>query len=1223
MVKRILAVIMLSCLLPVMAYAANWTLLTSAKSIGGTVQVNSNTPQNSSNGVKTTYFPVGTPATVTVMPGAGYVISKVDYNGTILDYPTQTSYAVDGPNAQNVYAWFAVLRYSITASVAGGVGGTVIPSSTVGYAPGTVFTTPQVFTFTPISASYTVSSITGIPAGAIKSPAVPLAGQTVTVTFPVGFAINSNIVLEGTFTTQNPIANAGLSQSSHIGATATLDGTASISGGGISSYSWSQVSGPVTPLVNANTAIARFTPTAAGTYVFSLTLMPGGSTASTTVTIYNDANELAINKCQNCHVNVINPIISNAYIKWYGSKHQIQSVVCSNCHIGTDTGAHPGSFNQENSCSTVACHGPGTPTINVTKPHPIAVGSNPCTTCHDPHNQTVVMNGPPHFNNISTGVYPASYATNKTTCTNCHGANTEANRTIRLQWTASGHAKTNAPAWILDDYKTLDGCVRCHTATGFIAYSTAKMTTAWGVSSDKTKEVLRCNACHINVETGTTRTNVTLNNPYPDEPSFTNNNIGTSNLCISCHSGTNNGASIQVKVATPNYFANTAYIASHGMSAAGSLQGKSAFHFPGRTYPDYSQNSHSKVGMNNSNATGTQGPCVACHMSSPSKHTFASTSSANRTIVQIKTNVCTNCHNTSLTAATLDARRVEFNTALDALKAALVLRGFTYTSTPPYFTNTNWGVGQAGANVMGAAYNYRLFLLESSAYTHNPAYARQLVIDSIDAAYNYGSVTGDITSALTALVGNGSITQAQADSLNAYKASTSCNSCHGAPPSTPSHSMATPANCANCHIYTGPAAATHNNGTLDFQTTMACGSCHLTAATNPQLATGTHTLHFAALQSTDPMVVCTKCHTYNGDTVAPHNNGTLNVTSGCSTALCHGTLTVPVWGTNSSNDSCTKCHGTGTATITSANRYVVAPSDATATDRGQVSANAKTGAHQTHIRLLNGLSPVGTVDGRCQNCHGTLPDFKLHSNLSSTPAFQGLATNNGAMTTAGFAGTSCSNTYCHNPAGSGGTLNPANAGTGITPSWTNSGYIADGTLKTLNNCNKCHKVPGEAGFASTMDHGSITIADDCAGCHSHNGDVIGVTGQQHIDGIKYGNGSCDSCHGYPPLSQAQFDARVPGMYPNAKVEDYTNGGGHHISHLSMTVKAADGFAPCLPCHPSGYHKQGGTVVTKNNVNVFETADVSLRFDDSRSKRYDVAARTCSNVSCHFQPTPAW
>jgi hypothetical protein len=272
----------------------------------------------------------------------------------------------------------------------------------------------------------------------------------------------------------------------------------------------------------------------------------------------------------------------------------------------------------------------------------------------------------------------------------------------------------------------------------------------------------------------------------------------------------------------------------------------------------------------------------------------------------------------------------------------------------------------------------------------------------------------------------------------------------------------------------------------------------------------------------------------------------------------------------------------------------------------------------------NGLSAQGTQDSRCNDCHGALPTSGSHANGSSTPAFQGLAKPSGFTTS--YNSGSCS-VYCHNPAGTNGTLASANAGTGIAPLWTNANYIADGTLKTQANCGTCHKSPGDVGFTSSTDHSvnamPLGIATDCAGCHGHNGGTDGAAGQQHMDGIKWGNGSCDACHGYPPLTATQLSARTGGAYANAKVEDYAGGAGHHSTHLLATVKASEGFTPCLPCHPSTFHNGGNGTVSKLFVNVNDAADLTFRFDETRSKRYTVATQSCSNVSCHYQPTPAW
>ena len=345
-----------------------------------------------------------------------------------------------------------------------------------------------------------------------------------------------------------------------------------------------------------------------------------------------------------------------------------------------------------------------------------------------------------------------------------------------------------------------------------------------------------------------------------------------------------------------------------------------------------------------------------------------------------------------------------------------------------------------------------------------------------------------------------------------------CTACHALVPEDGSHTkhvtgtLYKKALCADCHtgyVQGATAAASHLNGTIDVNaggypspkakgsapascstsychssgqsadglsatpvystvtwgSTVTCGSCHATSG----LATGTHAKHIAAAPQ------CNYCHATSSDNSynsTLHVNGQIDVTDQgysaggtpgngygtCSTAACHGSIAPPVWGVNTNNTTCTKCHGTGTVDpITSDNRHVVAPADPAATDKGQVSATAKTGAHQTHIRYLNGLSGQGNEDDRCSTCHGALPTSGLHvtqfgppSNPTST--FSGLAkTSTGGTMTPVYSAGSCSNTYCHNPAGTNGTLDPLNAGTGTSPSWTNAGYLGD-TLKTDSLC---------------------------------------------------------------------------------------------------------------------------------------------------------------------------
>lgn len=430
--------------------------------------------------------------------------------------------------------------------------------------------------------------------------------------------------------------------------------------------------------------------------------------------------------------------------------------------------------------------------------------------------------------------------------------------------------------------------------------------------------------------------------------------------------------------------------------------------------------------------------------------------------------------------------------------------------------------------------------------------------------------------------------------------------------------------CASvvCHS-NGKSAAPVITPVWGTASTGACNACHLTDSSTPQLTSGGHVVHFAGTTNAS---TCSKCHTYTTVTAATHVNGSLQVNTaetGCGAIACHGYIEPPTWTVSlSTYNSCTKCHGTPTVTVTSDNRYVIAPNDPTATDTGKVSTNPGTGAHQTHMRYLNGFSNYSTYDYRCLSCHPSLPASVNHSTGVPETAFANIASKWGAVSGATFGGGNCSNVYCHKPAGT--TL--TDVGTDPNPSWTDASYIENGG-KSLNNCKKCHAVPGDGVFSKQAVHGTMVTdssANQCNACHGHNGDSTGVVGQRHIDGILYVNGTCDSCHGYPPMSQADYDSRAGG-YVNAKVET-VGGGGHHKLHLSSTVVATDGFTPCLPCHPNstlGLHQQGGANVYSANVNVFYAADTDYRFDSQRTKRYNRSSRTCSNISCHFQPTPAW
>jgi predicted CxxxxCH...CXXCH cytochrome family protein len=469
-------------------------------------------------------------------------------------------------------------------------------------------------------------------------------------------------------------------------------------------------------------------------------------------------------------------------------------------------------------------------------------------------------------------------------------------------------------------------------------------------------------------------------------------------------------------------------------------------------------------------------------------------------------------------------------------------------------------------------------------------------------------------------------------------------------------SAGTTCSTASCHV---SPVSTANVVTPAWGTTgNGCAACHsgVNAITASGPATGSHALHGS-------VAACAACHaTGTTATTAPssangHNDGnidivnvgyaTLNKTKGsagvsCSTALCHGSSS-PAWGVNTTNDSCTKCHGTPTTTgvITAAanNRYLVAPplnlaksaGTVTVGEIGQVSSDAKVGAHQTHLRFLNGFSNYSTVDFRCQSCHGTLPTSGTHANGSAAPAFQGLANNRGAMTATYTAVTgTCANTYCHNPAGTGGKLSSANAGTATSPVWTNAAYLDPSAAnKTQTNCNKCHLTPADAGFTSTKIH-TANITQDCAGCHGHNGETSGEIGKRHLDGIKWGGGDCNTCHGY----QAGSWATAPTINAEGK-------GAHekHITYLttkrftitlSPTTDTYAGLTTawtnvCGICHgnTAGNHQNNSVNVALDQTYLFGTSPTVAQYNGTPGVSSALTAKTCSNISCHYFTTPVW
>jgi predicted CXXCH cytochrome family protein len=139
---------------------------------------------------------------------------------------------------------------------------------------------------------------------------------------------------------------------------------------------------------------------------------------------------------------------------------------------------------------------------------------------------------------------------------------------------------------------------------------------------------------------------------------------------------------------------------------------------------------------------------------------------------------------------------------------------------------------------------------------------------------------------------------------------------------------------------------------------------------------------------------------------------------------------------------------------------------------------------------------------------------------------------------------------------------------------------------------------------------------NCLSCHSHKPAKAPFFAFAPF-------GDCNTCHGYPPVSN-MTGLGIHANYSTAKLQDYSGGGGAHsvAGHIPRTAIATAGASLCTACHNIDYntsHNQGGTPAKKSFVKV--VVDPKYKFNNATSITYK--ANSCSNVSCHFKPTPNW
>lgn len=441
--KAVRLLICICCILvPLAAHA--WTLSTWVKSAGGSItSPNMTGNQTVANGSVNNTYTTTSPQTVIVTPNYGYSISKLVRNGfieTLADPSAVYTTTVVGPPNQSVQATFARITYTLSASA--GPGETVTPASISPVYAG-VQSPAKVFTFTPAS-GHRIQTVT-IPGHALNAD-YQLFNATTNAMLSLPAEINVrvkvsiyNVKSDSALTSTAEVvgANAGPSQTVLPGTSVTLDGSASA---GASSYAWIQESGPaMVTLSAADTSKATFVaPDILGNYLFKLTIN-NSSSATTSVYVADSLAQPARTQCADCHAS--QGVGQGVYANWSTSKHKDKAVMCYTCHVGANTGGHPGAIN--------------TGTIDARTFKNIAAGGNFCITCHDAAIVTEFESSESrHFARAGAASCSFCHANAhnvNAACVNCH---TPGN-TLGLLWPPAGSA-------FHDAYTGTNRCGQCH-----------------------------------------------------------------------------------------------------------------------------------------------------------------------------------------------------------------------------------------------------------------------------------------------------------------------------------------------------------------------------------------------------------------------------------------------------------------------------------------------------------------------------------------------------------------------------------------------------------------------------------------------------------------------------------------------------------------------------------------------------------------------------------------
>jgi predicted CxxxxCH...CXXCH cytochrome family protein len=862
----------------------------------------------------------------------------------------------------------------------------------------------------------------------------------------------------------------------------------------------------------------------------------------------------------------------------------------------------------------------------------------------------------PTYRNITTGAVKGNHSTHAAAtldanvCAKCHGSAAVTYNTkhavmnhysIQIAPTVNynkNDGKGVVTSFPQTDTPVLGTCstVDCH----FESVATPK----WGSDPLGAASPTTCNTCHS--YSPSTDSHAVHIAEY--------NTGGVLNACSYCHTdhsidakpfqhATSVGRPIEVKDAH-------LYIGSNGQY----LPSQSA----GRVLGSCQTASCHNDGKGNLIATPTWGSavarCTVCHLSSP-------TSGSHFEHLKGAQVVCASCHNGAVESSTLST--LHGNNLIDVYKSTAGDLGYPAgrAMNSPYTTCTTASChidpSNNGAQKISPTWGDTLQPHCSFCHAARPASG------SHTAHFNAGAAATLCANCHAGAVENTTLSTNHNNNL--IDIGTASGSLGYTSPKAIG-SAASRCTTASCHddgrgnTVQSPLWGTANND---------CSACH---ANLPN--TGSHVQHISGVGFT-----CGNCHkgAVQG-TTAPllHMNNVVDVyktTPGdfgggyasltgkakgttfgsCTTVNCHGRLS-PVWGANTGNYQCTKCHGMGVAlaNYSSATHAQAAPGYAgvglgvgrqTGTVSSFVSNDPKVGAHDSHLRSLNNLGHPA----ECKDCH-VVPATAVvagHMDGSSLPTWSNLVKNvetvtgsarpytfgSGALVSNydSVTGT-CSNIYCHGASLPGGTDK--------APKWTDGTYLT-GTRAT--DCAKCHGYPPET--STRMPHSPAANFMTCTGCHPHDGtrqSTDPLLGSDfHMNGNLEATGFCNTCHDY--------DTRGVNGSTWGKSQIGIEGFGAHAMHINylktrMNVTTMDANKDvfgsvnyngiCGECHTRDVtnHQQNNRTSSLRNITFGDISSVNRQFgpnapqyNGSSYVSSSVSPKTCSNTDCHYKTSPIW